>query len=855
MYLFRIIVVVFTLVFSQLSYAASVTDYLPANHVYSQSIPTPKKIIGFGLGDRHVRYDQLLTYLQAIDNSSARVKITSMGKTQQLRNQILVTISSEENIKNLDNILHSRDDLSIKNSKEPLIIWLGYSAHGDELSGANASMILAYHLAASEDKQIKALLANTIIAIEPAVNPDGMDRFVNWVIDNRGTTPNADANHIEHHQGWRTGRSNHFGFDLNRDWLLLTQVETRNRMAYFQQYQPHVVGDFHEMDSDNSYFFQPGVATRNNPLTPQNTIKLTHLLAEYHAKAFDQENRLYFSEEKFDDFYYGKGSTYPDINGSVGVLFEQASSKGMQVNSVNGLLTFEYGIKNHLLTSLSTIEGTWSNKDQFINHRKTFYENSNKLAKKEDFKGYLITEQFDHYRLQALLNNLKQHKIEVYGLTKNYMVKSTTYNHEYSYYIPLAQPKYKVIKALFDTPKTFNDNTFFDVSGWTLPLAMNIEYKQIGSTRGLKIAEKPWDFETAIQAKTAQPTSNIDAYAYVFEWHHFLAPKLLNELQKNKINAKVITKDFSIEVADKIRKFKAGTIVIPAAIQTLKNWQRHAIDSANNNNIELVKLTSGYTNTGADFGSGSLINLEQVKVLLVGGKGVSEWEAGEVKFYLDDILNIPVTVIEKERLQKINFNDYTHMLMVDGNYQSLSPSIFIKLQTWLIQGGVVFAQKHAAKWLADKDILRASFVSNNQLKQLFDSSKLPYQDKDDLLAKQRIAGAIYQTELDTSHPLAFGFTQTTLPVFRNNTLIIEPLRYPFTNIGRYSAEPLLSGYTAQSLIERIANTSSFVAHNVGQGRVIATTDNLSFRGYWHGSVKLLTNSLFFGHAFNAPASR
>ncbi|XPF93332.1 M14 family zinc carboxypeptidase [Colwellia sp. RE-S-Sl-9] len=851
---FRTIILMFTLFFVYFSQAASVTTYLPENHTYNKIVPTPKSIIGFGLGDRHVRYDQLLNYFEALDDSSKRLKITSMGQTHQLRNQILVTISSEKNIENLSSILNSRDNLSSKNNDEPLVIWLGYSVHGDELSGANAAMVVAYYLAASEDKKVKAWLDNTVIVLEPSINPDGMDRFASWVSDNRGTAPNADPNHIEHHQDWRTGRSNHFGFDLNRDWLPLSQIETKNRMAYFQRYQPHVVGDFHEMVSDNSYFFQPGVATRNNPLTPKNNIKLTHLLATYHAKALDKENRLYFSEENFDDFYYGKGSTYPDINGSVGVLFEQATSRGMQTDTINGLLTFEYGIKNHVLTSLSTIEGAWSNKEQFIEHRKTFYKNAKKQAKKENFSGYIITEKNDHYRLNAFLDKLKQHKIEVYGLTENFKFKSKEFSPSYSYYIPLEQPKYKVIKALFDTPKEFKDNTFYDVSGWTLPLAMNIEYHQVDSTWGLELSKNAWDFKTEEHPIT-QTENDYNAYAYAFEWHDFLAPKLLNQLQQNNIKTKVTTKNFTIKVAGKEREFKAGTIIIPTNIQTQNYWQKQTINIAQENNIELVALSSGYTSQGVDFGSPSLKIIPPVKVLMIGGKGVSEWEAAEVKFYLDDTQHIPLTVVEKDRLGVIDFNTYTHIVMVDGNYQSLNPSVVIKLESWLKLGGVVFAQKHAAKWLAEKDILRASFVSNNQLRQLFDSSNLSYEDKSDLAARQRIAGAIYETQLDITHPLAFGFSKKTLPVFRNNTLIMEPLHYPFTNVGTYSVEPLLSGYTDKNLIKRIANTSSLVAHNVGKGRVIATTDNLAFRGYWYGSVKILANSIFFGKVFNAPATR
>ena len=851
----RSIVIISSFFIFNLVQAASITEYLPLDHTYKKTIPTPHDILGFTLGERHVRYDQLFNYIKAIDSKSSRIQTTSMGRTNQFREQLLVTISSENNLAKLDELLNSTDRFTNNKAGEPLVIWLGYSVHGDELSGANAAMAIIYHLAASEEKSVDAWLEDTIIVIEPSGNPDGMDRYVTWVNDNIANIPNSDPNHIEHHQGWKTGRTNHFNFDLNRDWLLLSQVETQNRMAFFQRYQPHVVGDFHELGSDKSYFFQPGVPTRINPLTPKSNIELTHLMATYHAKAFDKEDRLYFSKEQFDDFYSGKGSTYPDINGSVGILFEQASSKGMSIDTNNGLLTLEYGIKNHVLTSLSTIEGAWTNKDKFIADRKSFYNSVEKEVKREEFTGYLIKEENDNYRLVSFLQKLKQHNINVYKLTEDFKYESTAFDSAYSYYIPLNQPKYKVIKTLFDTPTKFVDNTFYDVSGWTLPLAMNIEFHKIKSTRKLTLEDKPWNDTASNNAKIDNVKIKNDAYAYAFKWDDFLAPQLLNSLLNRNIQVKVSTKSFTTIVDGDKHHFSAGSIVIPSIMQEQEGWYNLLVEAANKSHIPLIAVTTGKSIYGVDLGSPSLKKVEPIKVLVVGGKGVSASEVGEMQFYLDKTLNIITTVVEKERLSQVDLSRYTHIVMASGNYQTLNPIVVLKLQSWLKAGGVIFAQKYAAKWLADKDILKASFVSKNQLNQLFDTSKLSYEDKSALAARQRISGAIYETELDISHPLAFGFKKKKLPVYKNSILIMKPLNYPFTNIGTYTSSPLMSGYTDKNLINTIANTSSLIAHNVGKGRVIATLDNLTFRGYWYGSAKLLANSLFFGKAFNTPITR
>ncbi|MCJ8318302.1 MAG: hypothetical protein MJK12_01625 [Colwellia sp.] len=857
MVLLRFIVLVMLLVFSLSHasniYAANFTDYLPKEQNYQQSIPTPESVLGFGIGERHVRHHQLVNYFQQLTNSSERIQLTEIGKTSQFRQQLLVTISSPENLNNLDEILAKRNfylkqvtDGDEKNDG-PLIIWLGYSVHGDEASGANAAMLVAYHYVASQSEQITSLLENTIIVLEPSINPDGLDRFVNWVSTFSNDVVNDDPNDIEHHQGWPTGRTNHYWFDLNRDWLLLTQQESRNRLKYYHQYQPNVVGDFHEMSRNGSYFFQPGVPSRTHPLTPKGNGDLTRLLARYHAKSLDKEQRLYYSEEVFDDFYYGKGSTYPDINGSIGILFEQASSNGMQQQSINGLVTFEFGIKNHVLTSLSTVEGAWENKQQLINYRQDFYRQAIKLASKENFNGYLIHADNDYYRINRFLNTLKQHQIEVYPLTSDFRHDGKLYTKKQSYYVSLEQPQFRVIQALFNQQTNFKDNTFYDVSGWTLPLAMNIEFHKVDRTRGLKLAENSWQMP--------QPATILldeDAYAYVFEWHHSLAPQLLERLLDSNIKAKVATKSFVSDVQGVDRTFKAGSILIAAGWQNVNNWRTLLSQASSESNIDIFSLSTGLTPQGIDLGSSSFSAIAPVKVLLIGGKNISEYEAGEVRYYLNETLNIPLSVVEQHRVNSVDLSSYSHIILVDGNYNNFSKRIVQKLSHWIKNGGVVFAQKRAAKWLADNEILSASFISQNKINQLFSADGLRYKDKEKLAARKRIAGAIFKTTLDNSHPIAYGFESNNLPLFRNSTLIMKGQSQPFTSVVNYTDSPLISGFSDKNLVNVIAHNPAVIAHSLGKGRVIASSDNLIFRGYWLGSAKLLANSLYFSKAFNTP---
>ncbi len=844
-YLVAVFILVSSSFFTSLVSAAPLSYYLPQEHSYNEKIFTPSMVLGSSIGEHHLRHDQLVKYMSQLADQSDRVMLTNMGQTYQHRDQLLLTISSPKNLANLDNILTARERSNYKAGDEPVVVWLGYSVHGDEISGAHAAIVVAYHLAASQDKSVEQILDNTIIVMEPSINPDGMDRFANWVTTYQGLTSNADPAHMEHHQYWPSGRTNHYWFDLNRDWVLLSQQESQNRLKYFHYYQPNVLGDFHEMGANGTYFFQPGIPTRTHPLTPKENTQLTQKLATFHAKALDADQRLYYSEESFDDFYYGKGSTYPDVNGAVGILFEQASSRGQQQDTTNGLLTFEFGIKNHVLTSLSTIEGALVNQAQLKSYRQDFYQEVEKLVKKEKFWGYLLHEPKDKYRLHALLNKLAQHQIDVFPLASDFRLNSTLYSKDESYFVPLNQPQFRLIQAIFSTQQTFNDNTFYDVSGWTMPMAMNIEFAQVNRAWGLKLQEFKWQPQVEIkQAFTDQ------AYAYAIEWHHFLAPKLLNQLLANGVKVKVATKAFTSSVNGKAQRFKPGTLVVMAGIQNNAAWNAVIEKASNDNQIPSFALDTGLTVSGIDIGSSSFKLIEPRKVMLLGGKSFSQYEAGEVRFFMDHQLAMPISLVEVDRFLRTDISDYTHIVLVDGQYSQMSKAVTDKLSQWIKNGGTVVAQKRAASYLAEQEILQAKVASKIQLDSLFEASGLGYQDKEVLAGRKRIAGAIFAADLDLSHPLAYGFNRVMLPLFKNSTVIIDSPNKPFMAVAKYQPSPLLSGYTDKNLVNRIAHNTPIIAHNFGKGRVIATSENLTFRGYWYGSAKIFANALFFDRAFS-----
>ena len=330
--------------FSITSQELDLNYYIPSNQNYNDKIPTPKEIIGHQIGEWHITHDKLVEYMKVLAKSSDRITLEDRGKTFEGRPLLLLTITSPSNHSRINDIRHRHidgtNDSSLDVTSDPIIVYQGFSIHGNEPSGSNAALAVAYYLAASSSLATEDLLNNTVILFDPSYNPDGLQRFAYWANTNKSKNINPDSNDREYFEVWPRGRTNHYWFDMNRDWLPVQLPESRARIASFHKWLPNILTDHHEMGSNSTFFFQPGIPSRTHPLTPQLNQDLTREIATYHAKALDKIGSQYYSEESFDDFYYGKGSTFPDINGSIGILFEQASSRGHAQDTSNGVLTF-----------------------------------------------------------------------------------------------------------------------------------------------------------------------------------------------------------------------------------------------------------------------------------------------------------------------------------------------------------------------------------------------------------------------------------------------------------------------------------------------------------------------------------
>ena len=409
--------------------------YLGDTSNYNQSIPTPESIIGHQIGELHVSHDKLSHYVQEVSKHSDRVKLVNRGKTYENRASCLLIITSESNQLRLEEI--RKNHLELSNSKNrsidvtnmPVVVYKGYTVHGDEPSGTNASLLLLYHLLASDSEETKDLLQNTIILLDPSMNPDGHQRFSQWANNNKNKSMNPDSNDREYNQNWPGARTNHYWFDLNRDYLPNQLIESNLKIQTYTEWLPNIMTDFHEMGTNSTYFFQPGVPQRKNPLISDLNQDLTREIATYHEEALNEIGSLYYSEESFDDFYFGKGSTYPDANGGIGILFEQGSSRGHIQESVNGVLTFPFTIKNQLVTSFSTLKAAKNMRVKLLNYMKEFFDDQVDSNSKRN-KNIVFGKLKDESTVFHLAEVLESHKIRFNKISKDIVINGKKYLKE-----------------------------------------------------------------------------------------------------------------------------------------------------------------------------------------------------------------------------------------------------------------------------------------------------------------------------------------------------------------------------------------------------------------------------------------
>ncbi|WP_299185742.1 M14 family metallopeptidase [uncultured Aquimarina sp.] len=829
----------FTIILSLLFFSSfaqenlSLEYYLPKGVSYNPEIPTPQSVLGFVPGKWHVTHDKLVEYMKVLAKASPRITIEDRGKTYEDRPIILLTITSEKNHQNLEQIRNQHIQLT-QNSKTasdiasmPAVVYQGFSIHGNEPSGSNASLVAAYYLAAGQGSQIDELLENVVILFDPSLNPDGLQRFAYWANTNKSKNISTDPQDREYSEVWPGGRTNHYWFDMNRDWLPVQLPESRARIETFHKWYPNVLTDHHEMGSNSSFFFQPGIQSRTHPLTPKLNQEFTKKIANYHAEAFNKIGSLYFTEENFDDFYYGKGSTFPDINGGIGILFEQGSSRGHAQETDNGILTFPFTVRNQFTATLSTLEAAKSMRTELLRYQNNFYNNARKEAQTG---SYIFGNEKDAASTYHLAEILKRHKVQFYDLKNDITANGKKFKKEYSYVVPKNQKQSRLIKAMFEKRTKFQDSLFYDVSAWTFPLAFNLDYTEKATTSDLGTEITELDFRKA-------KSINKSNYAYLMEWHEYYTPAVLYKILNRGLRAKVGMKPFSIEN----KNYDYGTIMIPIQNQRLNSQEIHAFlqNLASENHVNITGVSTGLT-TGIDLGSNQFRALSLPKIALLTGSGITPYDAGEIWHLMDQRYNIPITKLNTEYLERRNLSRYTHIILPNSWNQTMGKNVIDKIKTWIRNGGTLIGYRNAAQFFKNNELMKIEFSKPEN-----DAKNISFEQRRDFFGAQVIGGAIFQAKTDRSHPINFGYKNDKISLFRNTTLFIKANKQSYDNPIRYTKSPLLSGYISKKNLDSLANTVPFRHQNLGRGNTILFTDNTNFRAFWYGTNKLLMNAIFF----------
>tara|TARA_Y200000002_G_scaffold378187_1_gene385074 strand:- start:848 stop:3355 length:2508 start_codon:yes stop_codon:yes gene_type:complete len=830
----RIFFIVFVLclnIYSQNSNDSFNYYFSQLNKDLNESIPKPHEIIGHNVGDWHISHDKLIQYMYALSESTDRITVENRGKTFEGRPLILLTITSEKNHSNIDEIISNhqkitKSDENINIEKEPIVVYQGFSIHGNEASGSNASILLAYYLAASKSSFVTDLLNEAVILLDPSLNPDGLQRFAYWANTNKNINLTSDSNDREYNEVWPGARTNHYWFDLNRDWLPVQLPESQARIKSFNKWMPNILTDHHEMGTNSTFFFQPGVPSRTHPLTPNMNQKLTKEISKFHIESLDEIGSLYFSEEQFDDFYYGKGSTFPDINGSIGILFEQASSRGHLQESDNGLLSFPFTIKNQLITAISTLKAAKNLRTDILRYQKEFYKNSSIESNKLKNEAIIFGNLKDSYRTNKLAEILERHEIEVSKLESDVIHNNKIYKKDFSYLIPKNQKKFRLINAMFETRTEFIDSLFYDVSSWTLPLAFNMDYDLDFPIKKVNTNIEKINFEINHDFSKSN-------YAYLMEYHEYLTPKALNKLLENDIIVKVSTRQFTLEG----KEFDYGTILIPVLNNDADKLYAMVKEISKESMVKIQSVKTGYAE-GPDLGSSYFKRLRKKNIGLLVGDGITSYDAGEIWHLLDTRYDVKVNKLDLRNIERIDLDNYTTIIAPNSTIKNTS--ITKKIFDWVENGGIIIGYKNSINWLEESKLLKV-----NKKDEKLIAKNISFKDKTNFYGAQRIGGAIFETNIDRSHPINYGQTNSTMPIFKNSTIFLDIDEKSYNNPIKYTVNPLLSGYISEENLEQLKSTTPIKIQKISKGKVIYLTDNTNFRAFWYGTNKILLNAIFF----------
>ena len=817
---------------------------------------TPAQFLGYRLGAQFTPHADMLRYVaHVVAHTPGRMKLVTYGKTYENRPLEVVQIASAENFGRLDEV--RRNNLRLAGLEAgpaqrqlPAVCWLSYNVHGNEAVSSEAVMQVLYDLANPQDQQMQDWLKNTVVIIDPCVNPDGRDRYASWFNRVRSQGTNAEPDSWEHHEPWPGGRYNHYYFDLNRDWAWQTQQETRQRITLYNQWLPAVHADFHEMGPNNTYYFSPAAKPYHADLTAWQR-QFQGVLGDYNQVAFDRNNWLYFTREVYDLYAPTYGDTWPSFNGAIGMTYEQGGGgpAGVAYARLDGdTLTLAQRIAHHHAASRATIQATAERHDDLVREFQAYFSNA-RTKPQGAYKTYVLAAGNDPGQLRAFTQYLDRNQISYGFAAKRTKTKGFNYTtgkaetvqvEARDVVVSMYQPKSTLVKVLFEPSSQLEDSLTYDITSWALPYAF-----------GLKAYALPGRLATAGPAPAPAPVQGSAAarpYAYLARWNSLQDVRFLSRLLQQKVKVRYAEKAFESEG----QQYAPGTLVITRAGNEglgarFDQLVRAQADSAG---TVVMAVKSGFSTTGRDLGSGTVHFVKQPNVAVVAGPGVDATAFGEVWHFFEQQLGYPLTVLGSDYLSRVSLQKYDVLILPNGNYADIYPEKSLEgLKAWVRGGGRLIALEGAARYLANKKdfLLKTKVADSVAIKK--DEKANPYRalrrygDSEREEAEDAVQGSVYRVQLDNSHPLAFGYGGTYF------SLVRAPLNYRFLgkggwNVGVIKKDSYSAGFAGAKARKELTDTFVIGTQDLGRGSVVYLGDNPLFRAFWQGGKLLFGNAVF-----------
>lgn len=790
---------------------------------------SPDEFLGYSIGTSFTPHHQVVDYFNHLASLSDLLTYSPYGKTNEGRSLSYAIITSKENQSSIDQIrtdnLKQIGILEGQASPETAIVWLSYNVHGNEASSTEAAMVTAYKLLTTHQH----VLENTVVIIDPSINPDGRDRYVNWYNQVKATpyTPYQDA--VEHNEPWPGGRPNHYLFDLNRDWMWATQIETQQRLKLYNQWMPHVHVDFHEQGINSPYYFAPAAEPFHNIISDfQREFQTT--IGKNNAKAFDAEGWAYFTRERFDLFYPSYGDTYPTYNGAIGMTYEQAGNgrAGLGINTDEGYeLTLVDRVKHHVQTGLSTIQTSSQHAKRLNSEFKSYFKHS------PNFDYYVISG--DTGKLKKLSQLLNKHDYTFEFSTDNtlkgqsvYGNAKSTFNAENAIVLPTKQPKYKMLKVLLEADPELSTPLTYDITSWNLALAHGLDVYtysgQINTQEDIKADQK-----LNIKAETV---------GYIAHWKSMADAQFLADLLKQNVDVRATSKPLKIEK----KSYGRGSLVLTKTNNRNSNFDSLVLALAKQHEIELNAVNTSFSDSGTDFGSPDVKKIHPQRIAVLRGRGTSSLSYGSLWYFFEQELNYPIISITTDDFKNIALENYDILVLPNGRYSSvLNKKQLESLSSWIKGGGKVIAIGNALSTFEGKKGYGLTKVETQ--KDSTDNNLIAYAKREKERTKNNITGAIFNVKVDNTHPLAYGY-DSSYASLKTSSSAYKYLNKGFNVAYFDDSSKRLSGFAGEKALEEISNSLVFGEQRMGRGSIIYMVDDVMFRSFWENGKLFFVNALF-----------